>query len=225
MENLSQKHGLVSRTYYKKALIMASIVGFKSIFYDHVSFHLKCEIDLAAGGKFRNKNPDESWEIIENLALYDHEEEINDRMAEMFGLLKELTTSKAPKKVEIREEAKSPVTKNVNSICIARGEKERNDDNDVATGDDIKKPTETKMGMLVKEAEKENEAKNGIKNEPIRKAGKEETTEAPSSQPVEYYLKHRINEKLIEGLVDNHRFNDSLSGARVGKIKGRTYNL
>ncbi|GJS65216.1 hypothetical protein Tco_0679780 [Tanacetum coccineum] len=68
-----------------------------------------------------------------------------------------------------------------------------------------------------------NEAKYGIKNEPIRKAGKEDTTEAPSSQPVEYYLKHRINEKLIKGLVDNHRFNDS--GARVGKIKGRTYNL
>ncbi|GKA19279.1 zinc finger, CCHC-type containing protein [Tanacetum coccineum] len=27
------------------------------IFYDHVSFHLKCEIDRAAGGKIRNKNP------------------------------------------------------------------------------------------------------------------------------------------------------------------------
>ncbi|GKC93923.1 hypothetical protein Tco_1159365 [Tanacetum coccineum] len=43
------------------------------IFYDHVSFHLKCEIDRTAGGKLRNKNTDESWEIIENLALYDHE--------------------------------------------------------------------------------------------------------------------------------------------------------
>ncbi|GKD06398.1 zinc finger, CCHC-type containing protein [Tanacetum coccineum] len=30
------------------------------IFYDHVSFHLKCEIDRAAGGKISNKNPDES---------------------------------------------------------------------------------------------------------------------------------------------------------------------
>ncbi|GJR59150.1 hypothetical protein Tco_0625905 [Tanacetum coccineum] len=43
------------------------------IFYDHVSFHLKCEIDSAAGGKLHNKNADESWEIIKNLALYDHE--------------------------------------------------------------------------------------------------------------------------------------------------------
>ncbi|GKG64206.1 hypothetical protein Tco_0651307, partial [Tanacetum coccineum] len=39
---------------------------------------------------------------------------------------------------------------------------------------------------------------------PIKKAEKEEAVEAPSSQLVEYYLKHRINEKQIEGLVDNY---------------------
>ncbi|GJZ07220.1 zinc finger, CCHC-type containing protein [Tanacetum coccineum] len=33
----------------------------------------KCEIDRAADGKLRDKNANESWEIIENLALYDHE--------------------------------------------------------------------------------------------------------------------------------------------------------
>ncbi|GKB35282.1 hypothetical protein Tco_0880224, partial [Tanacetum coccineum] len=132
----------------------------------------------------------ERMERFENV-IFKQREEINDKMAEMFGLLKELTT---------REE-------------------ERNNDNDVTTSDDIEKPTITKTRMPV------NESENGIKNEPIRKAKKEEMTEAPSSQPVEYYMKHRINEKLIEGLVDNHRFNDSLSGARVGKIKGRTYNL
>ncbi|GJU27958.1 zinc finger, CCHC-type containing protein [Tanacetum coccineum] len=33
----------------------------------------KCEIDRTAGGRLRNKNADEYWEIIENLALYDHE--------------------------------------------------------------------------------------------------------------------------------------------------------
>ncbi|GJT36219.1 hypothetical protein Tco_0926638 [Tanacetum coccineum] len=125
----------------------------------------------------------------------------------------------APEKVLIREDAKSPVTKNVNSISLAKGEEERNNDNDVATGEDIEKSTRTETVMPV------NEAENGIKNEPIRKAEKEETTGAPSSRPIKYYLKYRINEKLIEGLVDNHRFNDSLSGARVGKIKGRTYNL
>ncbi|GJY43121.1 reverse transcriptase domain-containing protein [Tanacetum coccineum] len=43
------------------------------IFYDHVSFPLKREIDHASGGKLRDKSAKESWEIIKNLALYDHE--------------------------------------------------------------------------------------------------------------------------------------------------------
>ncbi|GJV68230.1 zinc finger, CCHC-type containing protein [Tanacetum coccineum] len=119
------------------------------------------------------------------------------------------------------EEAKFLITKNVNSISLTRGEEEKSKRNDVMTGDDIEKPTKTEMEMPLKETEKEDEAKS----KPNRKAGKEEATEAPSSQPVEYYLKHRINEKLIEGLVDNHRFNDSLSRAQVGKLKGKTYNL
>nr|GEW59818.1 hypothetical protein [Tanacetum cinerariifolium] len=110
----------------------------------------------------------------------------------MFELLKELTTSRTPKKVLIREEAKFSVTKNVNYISLARGEEERSDKIDIATGNDIEKPTVTETGIQVKEAEKKNEA------------GKEEITEVPNSQPVEYYLKHSINKKLIEGLVDNH---------------------
>nr|GEW74059.1 hypothetical protein [Tanacetum cinerariifolium] len=192
-------------------------VGNNVIFYDHVSFHLKCEIERAASGKICNKNPEESWEIIENLALYDHKG---------WKAQKNLSNrSRALEKVLIREEAKSPVTKNVNSISLARGEVERNEDNDVATGDDIERTTRTKMGKPVKEVEKENEAENGIKNKPIRRAEKEETTEAPSSQLVEDYMKHRINEKLIEGLIDKHRFNDSLSRARAKNIKRRTYNL
>ncbi|GJX20195.1 hypothetical protein Tco_0222872 [Tanacetum coccineum] len=69
------------------------------------------------------------------------------------------------------------------------------------TTDSIEKPIGTETGIPIKEAEKENEAEN----EPVKKAGKEEMTEAPNSQPVEYYLKHNINEKLIEGLVDIHR--------------------
>ncbi|GKE18017.1 MAK10-like protein, partial [Tanacetum coccineum] len=117
--------------------------------------------------------------------FYDHQrEEINDRMAEMFRLLKELTTSRAPKKVLIREEAKSPVTKSVNSISLIREGEEKSDKYDVATGDDSEK------------------------------------TDGPITE-----VSHRINEKLIEGLVDNNRFNDSLSGVRLGKTKGKTYNL
>ncbi|GJT07740.1 MAK10-like protein [Tanacetum coccineum] len=160
----------------------------------------------------------ERMERFENVS-FKQREEINDRMTKMFGLLQELTTNKTPKKVLIREEAKFHITKNINSISLARGEEERNDKTDVTTNS-IEKPTRTEMGIPIKVAKKENE----VENEPVKKARKE-ATEAPSSQPVEYYLKHSINEKLIEGLVDNHRFNDSLSGARFGKTKGKTYNV
>ncbi|GJV81399.1 zinc finger, CCHC-type containing protein [Tanacetum coccineum] len=136
-------------------------------------------------------------ERFEN-AIFKQREEINDRMTKMFGLLNELTTSRTPEKVLIRKEAKFLVTKNVNSISLARGEEERSDKIDVATGNDIEKPTGTETRMQVKEAEKKNEA------------GKEEMTEEPSSQPVEYYLKHSINKKLIEGLVDNRIAEDIL---------------
>ncbi|GKE87737.1 zinc finger, CCHC-type containing protein, partial [Tanacetum coccineum] len=66
----------------------------------------------------------ERMERFENV-IFKQREEINGRMTEMFGLLKELTTSRTPEKVLIREEAKFPVTKNVNSISIAREEEER----------------------------------------------------------------------------------------------------
>nr|GEX77693.1 putative ribonuclease H-like domain-containing protein [Tanacetum cinerariifolium] len=69
----------------------------------------------------------------------------------------------------------------------------------------IKRPNATDTEMPVKEVKLENGAENRTKNEPINRAEKEEAVKAPSSQPVEYYLKHRINKKLIKGPVDNHR--------------------
>ncbi|GKA13503.1 MAK10-like protein [Tanacetum coccineum] len=144
--------------------------------------------------------------------------EIIGRMTEMFGLLKELTTSKTPEKVLIREEAKFPITKNVNSISLAREVEEKSDKTDV-TPENTEMPTEIKIP--VKEVEMNNEAEC----EPIKMAEEEEMTEVSISQPVEYYLKHVINKKLIEGLVDNHRFNDFLSRARAGKTKRKTYNI
>ncbi|GKD04817.1 MAK10-like protein, partial [Tanacetum coccineum] len=106
----------------------------------------------------------ERIERFEN-AIFRQREEINDRMAEIFGLLKELTATRTPEKVLMGEEARHPITKNVNSISLIRIE----------------------------------EGENGGNN--------------------------RINEKLIEGLVENQKFNDSLSATRVGKMKQKTYNL
>ncbi|GKF29925.1 hypothetical protein Tco_0096267, partial [Tanacetum coccineum] len=115
-------------------------------------------------------------ERFEN-AIFKQREEINDRINEMFGLLKELMTSRAPEKLLIMEEAKFPVTKNVNSISLTRGEEEKSKKTDITTRDDIKKPTKTKTEMPVKEAEKEDEAES----KPNRKARKDKATEAPSS--------------------------------------------
>ncbi|GKE18115.1 hypothetical protein Tco_1425692 [Tanacetum coccineum] len=49
-ENLSLKHGIVSRTYSKKRTI-----------------------DQSASGKLRDKNAEESWALLKGLALYDNE--------------------------------------------------------------------------------------------------------------------------------------------------------
>ncbi|GJX66789.1 hypothetical protein Tco_0301132 [Tanacetum coccineum] len=106
-------------------------------------------------------------------SFFKQREEINDRMAEMFGILKELTTSRTLEKVLIREEAKSPVTKNVNSISLTRGEREKSDKNDVATGDGIKKTNGSDTDMPVKKAETENGAENRTKYESIKRVEKE----------------------------------------------------
>ncbi|GKE15412.1 zinc finger, CCHC-type containing protein [Tanacetum coccineum] len=113
--------------------------------------------------------------------------------------LKELMTSRTPEKVLIREEAKIPVTKNINSISLVRGDEEGSDKMD-ETLDNTMKPTVIETEKPVKEAERNNETKN----KPVKKAKKKKVEEVLSSRPVEYYLKHRINEKLIKGLVDNN---------------------
>ncbi|GJU58612.1 hypothetical protein Tco_1236378 [Tanacetum coccineum] len=75
-------------------------------------------------------------------------EEINNRMTEMFGLLKELTLNRTPEKVLIREEATHPVTKNVNSISLVRTREEKST-KDKAIFDDISgKPDNQKQLYL-----------------------------------------------------------------------------
>ncbi|GKF06504.1 zinc finger, CCHC-type containing protein, partial [Tanacetum coccineum] len=61
--------------------------------------------------------------------------------------------------------------------------------------------------------------------ESIKTPKNDEAVEASGSQPVAYYLKHKINEKLIKGLVKNNRFNNSLSRTRVEKKKGKAYKV
>ncbi|GKC61307.1 zinc finger, CCHC-type containing protein, partial [Tanacetum coccineum] len=70
-----------------------------------------------------------------------------------------------------------------------------------------------------------NEVENGAGNKSIKTSESEEVEEAPGSQPVAYYLKHKINEKLIKGLVNNNRFNNSCSRTQAGKKKGKEYKV
>ncbi|GKB79467.1 hypothetical protein Tco_0946362 [Tanacetum coccineum] len=42
--------------------------------------------------------------------------------------------------------------------------------------------------------------------------------EMPRSQPIGYYLNHEINEKTIEGLVDNQKYNDYLLATCIGFV-------
>ncbi|GKE08881.1 MAK10-like protein [Tanacetum coccineum] len=75
------------------------------------------------------------------------------------------------------------------------------------------------------------EVEDETNDEPIRNVEEEikgdkieELVEMPRSRHIGYYLKHEINEKLIEGLIDNQRYNDSLLATRLGKIDYETYN-
>ncbi|GJS47185.1 MAK10-like protein [Tanacetum coccineum] len=154
--------------------------------------------------------------------IFKQREEINDRMTKMFRLLKELKTNRTPKKVLIREEAKFPITKNVNSISFARNKKEENNKTD-ETPDNTKMPTETEMP--VRKVETVNGYENGTRNESIKTTENDETVEGSGSQPVAYYLKHKINEELIKGLVKNNKFNNSQPGTRVGKKKEKEYKI
>ncbi|GJV14758.1 retrovirus-related pol polyprotein from transposon TNT 1-94 [Tanacetum coccineum] len=67
----------------------------------------------------------------------------------------------------------------------------------------------------------------GLMIEIIRNAKKEpeeDLVKMPMSQPVGYYLKHEINKKLIEGLIGNQRFNDSLLAMQLGIMDNEIYD-
>ncbi|GJV84393.1 zinc finger, CCHC-type containing protein [Tanacetum coccineum] len=75
------------------------------------------------------------------------------------------------------------------------------------------------------------EVEDRTNDEPIRNVEEEitgdgikELVEAPRSRHIGYYLKHEINEKLIKGLIDNQRYNDSLLATCLGKMNYETYN-
>ncbi|GKC19566.1 MAK10-like protein [Tanacetum coccineum] len=139
-------------------------------------------------------------------AVFKQREEINHRMAEMFVLLKELKASKTPKKVLMREEARHPITKNVNSISLIRIEEEENngqiDKSIMEPGKPDKEP--------LKGVDMKNEVERKADDEPDKSARKS-VTKNEEDEPA--------------GVSSSHVFNDSLSATQVGKMKRKTYNL
>nr|GEV69868.1 hypothetical protein [Tanacetum cinerariifolium] len=86
------------------------------------------------------------------------------------------------------------------------------------------------MAETLEEVDKDDEVDNRTNNEPVRSAEKDltrekvrELVETPRSQPVRFYLKHKINKELIEGLVVKPRFNYSLLAMKSSKIEYEAY--
>ncbi|GJU25448.1 zinc finger, CCHC-type containing protein [Tanacetum coccineum] len=125
------------------------------------------------------------------------------RMREIFRLLKELTTIRTPKKVLVRDETRHPVTKHINAISLVKIKEEKGTQDNAISDNDIVRPDGSDMVVSLKEVDKENEVGNRARDEVVKSA-------------VGYYLKHKINEKLVKGLIESQRFNDSLSASRVG---------
>ncbi|GKD39751.1 hypothetical protein Tco_1259958 [Tanacetum coccineum] len=119
-------------------------------------------------GKLRDKNVDESWKIIENLALYDHKG-WNDSKDHI-------------KLVLIKEEARHPITKNINSISLIRVKEEKNVGNNGAIGESVVEPSKSKYEEPLKEVKVTNEVERRAADKPI-KSVRENVTKNEGEEP------------------------------------------
>nr|GEU90370.1 hypothetical protein [Tanacetum cinerariifolium] len=151
-------------------------------------------------------------------AMIRRKEKLKERMDKLLEIVKELMSSSTPKKVLVRDESRQPPAKNVNAISLCRIKKDKGekhekivDKNMVELNNDVNKPVETG-------------------DEPIRKATKKSIGEErkmaklPEPQLVSFYLNHKINKKLIGGLIGNPMFNDSLLAMETEKIMCEDYH-
>ncbi|GJS15041.1 MAK10-like protein [Tanacetum coccineum] len=129
-------------------------------------------------------------------------------MAKMFGLLKELTASRTLEKVLVREEARHPITKHVNSISLIRMEEEKSVGNNEVVVKNVVEPNKSDIVEPLEKVDRKDEVEDRTNDEPVRSTDRDhmggkvrELVETPRSQPVKFYLKHKINKELIEGLA------------------------
>ncbi|GKB63721.1 hypothetical protein Tco_0919907, partial [Tanacetum coccineum] len=144
----------------------------------------------------------EIMERFEN-AIFKQREEINDRMAKMFELLKELTASRTPKKVLVREEARHPITKNVNSISLIRIKEEKSVRNNRVVGKNIVESNKPEVLGTLEEVDREGEVRNRTNNESAKNTEKDLTEgkmeyEAYHSLPVEPMRKAMLKKMITK---------------------------
>ncbi|GJR37963.1 hypothetical protein Tco_1213647 [Tanacetum coccineum] len=132
-------------------------------------------------------------------AILQQRDEINNRMGEMFGLLKELIASRASKKEEKTVEYNGSVDK---GIVEPR------------KSDEEEPPKEVNMKNEVERKADDKPAKSTEEN--VRRMKRMSQQELLSSS-LEYYLKTKSIEKLIEGLFENHRLEED-KARRHGKV-------
>ncbi|GKB14050.1 hypothetical protein Tco_0847973, partial [Tanacetum coccineum] len=82
-------------------------------------------------------------------------------MAEMFRLLRELTSSRALAKVLVREEAKNPITKSINAISLIKMEKEKGSEGGEVAKGNVMEFNELEVLKPIESPDKEEEMEEG----------------------------------------------------------------
>nr|GEV65722.1 hypothetical protein [Tanacetum cinerariifolium] len=146
-------------------------------------------------------------------------------MTEMFSFLKYFTKWKSLEKVLVREEVCKPITKYVNAISFVRMENDKGEKGNEVVDKNMIEPIELVEKEDAMDDAKDNESDRSVNEDSTRWGNYvDRVMDMPRSQPIGYYLKHKINKKTIEGLIDNYKYNDSLLATRLDKMNNETYN-
>ncbi|GJY87202.1 hypothetical protein Tco_0501830 [Tanacetum coccineum] len=110
-------------------------------------------------------------------------------------------------------------------------EYEKSVKNNRVVGEDMVEPNKSDLERTLKEVDGKGKVENRTNNEPAGNTKENltvekvrELVEMPRSHPFSFYLKHKIIKELIEVLVGNSRFNNSLLAMQSGKMKCEAYH-
>ncbi|GJY79962.1 MAK10-like protein, partial [Tanacetum coccineum] len=129
-------------------------------------------------------------------AIFKQREEINDRMVEMFGLLRELTTSGTLEKVLVREEASNPIANYVYAISLVNMKKDKSIKNNEVVNKNVVESSELDVVEPIKLVDKKKKMDDGLDDESVRSM-KEELTGWETKADVLVKMPRLTNEKLV----------------------------